>query len=273
MSTGLCCNMVVMATLVRRELLKLKSERARLFGLVLQPLMLWFFFSFGFDSGFGSAVAPASGQSFLAYFFPGALVMTILFASVFASMTVIDDRAGGFLQSVMTSPATTLAIMAGKTGGVMLVALLQVVLVLLAGTTLLGQQWNPEWFALAAWAVVSVFALVPINLAVALWLNSTQAFHAFMGVVLFPVWAFSGALFPMRGDVLHAVAMANPLTYMVGGFRQTLWGAATWTEAQSPDLLFADTVPMDAGPFVLVGLGVCGLVLASLSLRRTSHSL
>lgn len=251
----------MVATLVRREVLKLRSERARIFGLVAQPIVLWIVFSFGFDAGFGSSPLPQSQGDFFAYFFPGVVVMTILFGSVFASMTIIEDRSGGFLQGAMAAPSPAWVIMLGKSLGVMTVVLLQAAVVCLVGALMLGKSWDFDPMALLAWSMLSTFALVPANLAVALYLNSTQAFHGFMGVVLFPAWAFSGALFPMQGTLLGAVALANPLTYMVNGLRSSF--IATDSGSASPAV----------GPLLLVAIGIFGLVAATVSLRRTAHSL
>lgn len=255
----------VFVTMVRRELLKLVSERTRVAGLVLQPLLLWLIFSFGFDSGFSGQgqLAPA-GLSFRMYFFPGALLMTILFGCVFSSMTIIDDRAGGFLQAALVTPARTLTVVAGKSAGVMIVTLLQVAILLALGWILLPGDVEIHVIRLAVWSAASCFCLIPINLATALALNSTQSFHAFMGIVLFPLWALSGALFPMKGVGLEVVAMINPLTYMVDGLRSGVCCAAQ-QQGAPPSVGFAF--------LFLVALGFIGLIFANWVTRRTSNTL
>ena len=255
----------VFATMVRRELLKLVSERTRVAGLVLQPLLLWLIFSFGFDSGFGAQGQEASaGLSFRTYFFPGALLMTILFGCVFSSMTIIEDRAGGFLQAALVTPARTLTVVAGKSAGVMIVTLIQVAILLALGWILLPGEVEIHVIRLAAWSVASCFCLIPINLGIALALNSTQSFHAFMGIALFPLWALSGAIFPLKGAGLEVVAMLNPLTYMVEGLRTGFCCAAP----HARDFFW---VSLEFS--VIVALGIVGLIFANWVMRRTSHTL
>ncbi len=51
------------------------------------------------------------------YFYPGALIMIVLFTSIFAMMSLIEDRKEGFLLSVMVAPVPRSAIVLGKVLG------------------------------------------------------------------------------------------------------------------------------------------------------------
>ena len=58
--------------------------------------------------------AGPSGVGYLEYLYPGIMLMMMLFASIFSSITVIEDRDQGFLQSVLVAPVSRLAIVLGK---------------------------------------------------------------------------------------------------------------------------------------------------------------
>ena len=51
--------------------------------------------------------------------------MMLLFASIFAAVSIIDDRNQGFLQAVLAGPASRPAMVLGKCLGSMTVALIQ----------------------------------------------------------------------------------------------------------------------------------------------------
>jgi ABC-2 type transport system permease protein len=212
----------VSGTLAYRELLKLRRESARFFAMLAQPLLIWLVFSLGFDGGFGEVFA--GGQSFREYFFPGVVVMTLLFATIFSSMSIIDDRAGGFLQGALMAPASRLSLVVGKCLGIMFVTGLQVGCVVFAGWFMVTGAADWDLLQLVIWFAASSFALIPLNLAAALWLNSSQSYHAFMGAILLPAWVLSGSLFPVSEGPFHYVAMLNPMTYMVHGFRIAMQG-------------------------------------------------
>ena len=54
---------------------------------------------------------------YMAYFFPGVVMMLVLFSSIFATMSVIEDRHQGFLQGVLVAPGSRASLGRGKVRG------------------------------------------------------------------------------------------------------------------------------------------------------------
>jgi ABC-type polysaccharide/polyol phosphate export permease len=125
--------------------------------------------------------------------------MVLVFASIFATTSVIEDRHAGFLQAVLVGPGSRLAMVAGKCG--------------------------VAWAALLGAVVATSLALTAVGFALAWWLDNLQAFHAVQMTLLLPLWAVSGAMFPApSGGPLAAVVHANPVTYAVSAVRRALHG-------------------------------------------------
>src|SRR5439155_210303 len=80
----------------------------------------------GFEQSF--RVAGAEGMGYRQYFFPGVLVLVVLFTAIFTTMSVIEDRHEGFLQAVLVAPASRTAVVLGKTLGGVTIAMIQAVL-------------------------------------------------------------------------------------------------------------------------------------------------
>jgi len=78
-------------------------QRARVVGVILSPLLFWVVLGSGFGTSFRSGQA-AGQQNYLDYFYPGTLVMIVLFTAIFTMMSVIEDRNEGFLLSVLVAP-------------------------------------------------------------------------------------------------------------------------------------------------------------------------
>src|SRR5947209_15584302 len=78
----------------------------------------------------GTAAGGTSG-GYMVYFFPGTVVMILLFTSIFSTISLIEDRREGFLQSVLVAPISRLSIVAGKVLGGTILAVSQGVLFLL----------------------------------------------------------------------------------------------------------------------------------------------
>src|SRR5256886_15209284 len=89
-------------TLWWREIVRFYRQRARVAGVILSPLLFWIVIGSGFGTSFRSGGA-AGQQHYLDYFYPGALVMIVLFTSIFTMMSVIEDCKEGFLLFVFVS--------------------------------------------------------------------------------------------------------------------------------------------------------------------------
>ena len=115
-------------SLWRRELVRFYRQKARVVGVIASPLLFWLVLGSGFSKTFqshGAASAAASGSThYLSYFFPGAIIMIVLFTAIFSMMSLIQDRNEGFLLSVLASPVSRSAIVLGKVlGGATLAAI------------------------------------------------------------------------------------------------------------------------------------------------------
>ncbi len=206
-------------TLAERELVRFFRQRNRVFGALGQPIIFWLLFSEGLR---GSNLDYA-------HFFPGTLVMILLFTAIFATISIIEDRNEGFLQAVLVSPAPRWAMVVGKVLGGAAIAMLQGLLFLALGAVTLRFASSLPQLALAVALMAAIaVALTSLGFAIAWRMESTHAFHAIMSVFLLPMWLLSGAFFPAGGEgALGWIVRLNPLTYGVAGLRHYLHFAAT----------------------------------------------
>src|SRR5947209_5332760 len=103
-------------TLWWREIVRFYRQRTRVVGVIASPLVFWLVIGSCFGTSFKSGEA-AGQQHYLDYFYPGALIMIVLFTSIFTMMSVIEDRKEGFLLSVLVAPVPRSAIVLGKVLG------------------------------------------------------------------------------------------------------------------------------------------------------------
>ncbi|RPI11880.1 MAG: multidrug ABC transporter permease, partial [Acidobacteriales bacterium] len=188
------------ATLWWRELLRFWREKARVAGFVGSPLVFWLVMG----SGFGD----------LAFFFPGALTLTVMFSAVFSTMSLIEDRREGFLLSMLVSPAPRSSMVLGKTLGSATLAWIQG-LIFMAFGPLTGVWLSPSTLLQAIGVLFLIsFTFTLLGFLIAWQMESSQGFHAVMNLVLFPLWMVSGALFtPEKAHGwIRAIMAVNPLT-------------------------------------------------------------
>jgi ABC-2 type transport system permease protein len=204
-----------------REMIRFYRMRSRVVGVILSPLLFWLLMG----AGFGTSFRAAGNQNYLEYFFPGALIMIVLFTSIFTMMSVIEDRREGFLLSVLVAPISRSVIVLGKVLGGATLATVQG-FIFLAFAPLIGIHFTVARLAAAALSILLVsFALTALGFIVAWRLDSTQAFHAIINLFLMPLWMLSGSLFPVSGasSWIAMIMRANPLTYGVEGLRASLY--------------------------------------------------
>src|SRR5712692_3782405 len=185
-------------TLWWREVVRFYRQRARVVGVIASPVLFWLVIGSGFGTSFRSGGAGES-QPFLNYFYPGALIMIVLFTSIFTMMSVIEDRKEGFLLSVLVAPVSRSAIVLGKVMGGTTLSTIQG-LIFLVFAPLVGVHMSPGSFLLVVATVFLVsFALTALGFAIAWPMDSTQAFHGIINLFLIPLWLLSGAMFPLTG--------------------------------------------------------------------------
>lgn len=215
-----------------RELVRFARQPSRVLSAVGSPLVFWLLIGSGFSGSFRLPGAAAADVSYLEYFFPGTIVLLVLFAAIFSTISVIDDRHQGFLQGVLASPISAGELALGKVTGGATLAWIQGTAVL-ALAPVAGIDLDVGRFVAAAGVLALLaFALTALGFPLAWKVDSTQGFHGVMNLILVPMWFLSGALFPLSGapDWLRAVMRWNPLTYGVSALRQALYGGAPAAE-------------------------------------------
>jgi ABC-2 type transport system permease protein len=151
--------------------------------------------------------------------------MIVLFTAIFSMMSLIQDRNEGFLLSVLAAPVSRSSVVLGKVlGGGTLAAIQGIIFLVFA--PLVGVHLTPAAIGLSILAVIMIsFELTALGFAIAWPMDSTQAFHAIVNVLLIPLWLLSGALFPLSGAAgwMRFCMMLNPLTYGVEALRGALF--------------------------------------------------
>ena len=243
------------ATLWRRELRGFYRQRSRVVGTLSTPLLFWLVLG----SGFGSSLQASEG-GYAQFFFPGMLALSVLFTSIFANISLIEDRREGFLLGVLVAPVSRLALVLGKVCGATTLGAIHGALLLplapLAGLSL-DLAKLPLVFAVL---LLMAFGVTCLGFFCAWWLNSVQGFHSIMNLVLMPMWLVSGGVFPLDGSSawLRWLTTVNPLAYGVAELRRLL------------DAPGAGTVPAPELSWLV--LGGFGAVMLLAAWRKAARS-
>lgn len=207
-----------------REIIRFVRQRSRMIGVIGSPVLFWFFIGSGLGSSFRSN-AIAGGTNYLEYFFPGTVLLIMLFTAIFSTISIIEDRNAGFLQSVLVAPVTGSSIALGKILGGTTLAVLQA-LIFLFLAPFIGITFDvAHLVALVLLLFMVAFGLTGLGFLIAWRMESAQGFHAIVNLFLIPLWLLSGSLFPIDGAPgwLRLLMNINPLTYAVDATRGLLY--------------------------------------------------
>ena len=242
-----------------REIRGFYRQRSRVVGGIATPLVIWLLLSSGFSTSLRTGVGGSTGS--LGFFFPGTVVLAVLFAAIFSNISVIEDRREGFLLSVLVAPVSRMALVLGKLLGASTIGVFQGI-VLLPLAPLMGVPIEVSRIpTLLAAILLLSFGLTGLGFFFAWWLNSVQGFHSVMNIVLMPMWVLSGAVFPAEGASawVQWVIMVNPVAYGVAALRHFL----------SPEGVTAGP-PLALCLIVMIAFGAATLAAAFLQAHRPS---
>lgn len=206
-----------------RDLKRHFRDRARIIGSLGSPIVFIFILGQGLGSSlrFGGAAADIDYKVFM---FPGILGMTMMFAGVFAAISIVWDREFGFLKEMLVAPVPSWSIALGKVisgatiasfqGSLMLLLAPLVGINLTAGMVL---KLIPTMFLVS-------FSMTGMGILLATRLKSMQGFQVVMNFIMMPMFFMSGAMFQLTSAPrwMDAISKIDPLTYGVDALRSIM---------------------------------------------------
>lgn len=213
-------------SLWRREVIRFLRQPSRIASAIATPVLLWLLVGTGLSHSFH--LPGTASASYLKFFYPGTILLVVLFAAIFATISVIEDRHEGFLQGVLVAPVGRSSLVIGKLLGGSTIAWLQgVVLLALAPFAGIHLTWTGTIESAGVLALIAI-AMTALGFGFAWKVDSTQGYHGVMNLIMFPLWLLSGALFPAAGAPrwLAWIMRLNPLTYGLAALRQALFSSS-----------------------------------------------
>jgi ABC-2 type transport system permease protein len=207
--------------IVAREFKKFVRERSRLVSTIARPLV-WLFLVGG---GMSRLVPTGRGVSYMQFIFPGILGMTILFSSIFSSISIIWDKEFGFMKEILVAPISRFSVVIGKAMSGTLLSTIQSVIIL-AFFPFLGLRIGPlEIIGIIFVCAVLAFALSSFGIVLASFYESYESFSVIMNFIVMPMFFLSGAMYPVKvmPPVLQYFTKVNPLTFGIDALKHLIF--------------------------------------------------
>jgi ABC-2 type transport system permease protein len=218
-------------TIVRKEVVRLFRIWTQTF---LPPVITTSLYFLIFGKFIGSQVKPIGGVSYMEFIVPGLVMMSVIMQSFMNSaFTFYMSKFQKTLEEVQVSPTPYLVMILGHVSAAVFRGIVTAVIILLValfftplhvhslGITFLFVLLSALLFSLAG-LVNGIFA------------NSFDTVQIFPTFVLTPLTYLGGVFYSVKvlPEIWQMVSYANPILYMVNGFRYGLLGVSdtsVWT--------------------------------------------
>jgi ABC-2 type transport system permease protein len=204
-----------------RELKVFMREKSRIVSSIVNPL-IWLV---AFGGGLGASISFGD-VGYQAFIFPGVLMLTTLFTSIFFGLYIVWDRKVDFFKEVLVAPLSRTSLFVGKMLGGCTDSLIQAFIILALGP-IIGVTYT----AYSLGVIILFTALVAagttsLGLAIGSQMTSFEGFGLVQSFLIMPLFFLSGALYKLDGlpGWLQVVTYVNPLSYIVDGMRGAMLG-------------------------------------------------
>jgi ABC-2 type transport system permease protein len=216
-------NYNVVWLLAKRELMGFWRNKSRVISSLAQGLLFLFVFGAGLSS---SPTIQGINVDPRAFAGSGIAAMVILFTGIFGGMAIFRDKMFGFMKELLVAPVSRRTLMLGRTMGVALQTMLQVLIIILLSVIIgyFGYNFNLIWrtILILPVAFLASLGIVGIGLTISTRLRDMQSFGLIQTFIVMPMMWLSGSLIALPVQI----TMFNPFTYSVDLFRFVLLGVS-----------------------------------------------
>ncbi len=208
------------AVIIGYEARKLLHDPSELLLRAVQPA-LWLVIFGGVFSVIHAI--PTAPYTYLQFLTPGILAQSVLFIAIFYGIASIRERELGIITKFLVSPAPRAVLVGGRGLSASMrglsQALIIAILALALGVRLSSSPWS---FLGVIVAIVLGSALFStMSMIIASLVKTQERFLGIGQLLTMPLFFASNAIYPLSimPGWLHAIALVNPLTYLVDALR------------------------------------------------------
>jgi ABC-2 type transport system permease protein len=214
--------------LIAREFKKFVRERSRLISTLARPL-IWLVLVGG---GMSRLVSPGMGGlsqgrgiTYIQFIFPGILGMTILFSSIFSSISIIWDKEFGLMKEILVAPVSRFSVVLGKALSGTIVSVIQAAIILALFPFLGIKLGILSIIEVMLICMLLSFCIASLGIVIATFYESFESFSVIMNFVVMPMFFLSGAMYPVKmlPQILKIVSRLNPFTYGIDALKHAIF--------------------------------------------------
>ncbi|MFP4262184.1 MAG: ABC transporter permease [Halomonas sp.] len=207
-----------------------RAEMARSLRTVLQsivsPVLSTSLYFVVFGAAIGTRISEVDGVSYGAFIVPGLIMLMLLTQSVSnASFGIFFPRFSGTIYEVLSAPISYWEIVIGYVGAAATKSLILGIIVLITARLFVPYAIeHPLMMALFLVLTAVTFSL--LGFIIGIWADGFEKLQLVPLLVITPLTFLGGTFYSidMLPPFWQAVTLANPVVYLVSGFRWSFYG-------------------------------------------------
>ena len=181
-----------------------------------------------FGSAIGSRMQSIDGISYGAFIVPGLVMLSLLTQSISnASFGIYFPRFTGTIYELLSAPISTMEIVLAYVGAAATKSLILAVITLATATFFVPLRIeHPMWMILFLVLTAVTFSL--LGFIIGIWADGFEKLQVIPLLIITPLTFLGGSFYSvnMLPPFWQAVSMANPVVYLISGFRWSFYGVA-----------------------------------------------
>ena len=196
-----------------------------LFQSIASPVLSTSLYFIVFGAAIGSRMAHVDGVSYGAFIVPGLIMLSILTESVSnASFGIYMPKYSGTIYEVLSAPISTLEIVLGYIGAAATKSvILGTIILATARLFVTFSIAHPFWMVISLLLTAVTFSF--FGFIIGVWADSWEKLQIVPLIVVTPLTFLGGSFYSihMLPPVWQKIALANPIVYLISGFRWSFY--------------------------------------------------
>ena len=227
---------------------------------LFQPILWLLLFTQIFGSL--SMLPQLGGVSYLQFFAPGVVVMTVIFGSAWAGMGMLQDIDMGILSKMLATPVTRPSIILGRVLSAMVMLVIQALIIFVIAVIMGVKLATGIPGVLLSILIISLLGLglAAFSNGLALFFRRQEPLIAAINFIALPTVFLSSTMMPgeLLPSWLNTLRQFNPVDYAVVGVRELVLQGYIWSD-------------LGISLVVLIAWSIAGIVFGAVMFRSRAE--
>ena len=205
---------------------EMARTRRTLMQSIISPVLSTSLYFVVFGSAIGSRIPQIEGVSYGAFIVPGLIMLSLLTQSVSnASFGIYFPRFTGTIYELLSAPVSYLEIVISYVGAAATKSIILGLIIL--GTAALFVPLRIEHpIFMVVFLVLTAVTFSLLGFVIGIWADGFEKLQLVPLLILTPLAFLGGTFYSIRmlPDIWQKITLANPVVYLISGFRWSFYG-------------------------------------------------